>query len=187
MTTMTDAEFLAIARSNPVNRELERRLAALGLPEGHLVAGCLFQAIWNQRSGRPADWGVKDYDVFYFDAADTSWEAEDRVIAQVAEATADLGVEVELRNQARVHLWYEKRFGAPYPQLHSARDGIDRYLVTCTCVGIELASGALYAPNGLHDLAEGRLASNPLNPLTERFTEKAESYRARWPWLTVVA
>lgn len=183
---MTESEFLAIARGNPLNRELERRLAALDLPQGHLVAGCLFQTLWNQRSGRAPDWGIRDYDVFYFDAADTSWEAEDRMIRRVAEATGDLGVEVELRNQARVHLWYEQRFGAPYPRLASARDGIDRYLVTCTCVGIELASGALYAPNGLVDLARGHLASNPLNPLRERFLEKAESYRARWPWLTIL-
>ncbi len=69
----------------------------------------------------------------------------------------------------------------------SARDGIDRYLVTCTCVGIELASGTLYAPNGLEDLERGRLASTPLNPLRERFLEKAESYRAHWPWLTILS
>ncbi|WP_306302832.1 hypothetical protein [Aureimonas sp. D3] len=49
---MTEAEFLAIARSNPVNAELERRLRRIDLPQCHLVAGCLFQALWNTRSDR---------------------------------------------------------------------------------------------------------------------------------------
>jgi uncharacterized protein len=46
----------------------------------------------------------------------------------------------------------------------SARDGIDRYLISCTCVGIEVTRGELYAPNGLQDLAGGILRMNPLNP-----------------------
>jgi hypothetical protein len=108
-------------------------------------------------SERPAGWGVKDYDVFYFDDHDLSWEAEDAVIQRVWMLTDDLGVTVEIKNQARVHLWYEQRFGSPYPQLGSARDGIDRYLISCTCVGIDVASGELYAPNGLQGLHDGIL------------------------------
>jgi hypothetical protein len=53
---------------------------------------------------------VKDYDVFYFDE-DLSWEAEDAVIQHLGVLTNDLGVTVEIRNQARVHLWYKQRFG----------------------------------------------------------------------------
>jgi hypothetical protein len=60
---------------------------------------------------------VKDYDVFYFDDSDLSWDAEDAVIRRVQEAVADLGVTVEVKNQARVHLWYEQRFKATYPRL----------------------------------------------------------------------
>ena len=96
-------------------------------------------------------------------------------------------ISVEVRNQARVHLWFEKRFGSPYPRLRGARDGIDRYLVACTCVGIDVADGRLYAPYGLEDLWAGRLRRNPLNPSPDHFAEKAESYRARWPWLTIEA
>ncbi|MHB8287384.1 MAG: nucleotidyltransferase family protein, partial [Caulobacteraceae bacterium] len=134
-----------------------------------------------------AEWGIKDYDVFYFDP-DTSWDAEDQVIRKVAAHTDDLGVAVEVRNQARVHLWYADRFGSTYPQLHSARDSIDRYLIccTCTCIGIEVASGAVYAPYGLEELTRGALRINPLNSKPELFALKAQSYQSRWPWLTVV-
>ena len=182
---MTEAEFLNDIWVNSVNAALLLRLRSLELRECHLTAGCLFQAVWNRLSGRPAQWGVKDYDVFYFDDADMSWQAEDQVIRRVSEATANLSVHVEVRNQARVHLWYPDRFGGEYPQLRSARDGIDRYLVSCTRVGIEVQSGEVYAPNGLIELGEGVLRMNPVNAKPDLFRQKAESYKARWPWLTV--
>jgi hypothetical protein len=184
--SLSAEEFCHWATLNPVNAELLSRLPSLNLHQCHLTAGCLFQAIWNRRSGQPAGSGVKDYDVFYFDASDISWEAEDAVIQRVQLLCADMGVTVEVKNQARVHVWYERHFGSPYPQLTSARDGIDRYLVSCTSVGIDVASGELYAPNGLQDLHDGVLRSNPRNQPPNRFEQKARNYQARWPWLTIV-
>ena len=183
---LIDAQFIAIARSNPVNAELLHRLPALGLPQCHLTAGCLFQALWNQRSGQPPDAGVSDYDVFYFDDSDLSWQAEDTVIRRAQALFAGLNATVEIRNQARVHLWYPQRFGAPYPPLQSAQDGIDRYLVECTCMGIQVDTGQLYAPHGLADLQAGRLRINPKFAQPAMFAAKAASYRQRWPWLQVV-
>ncbi len=61
-------------------------------------------------------------------------------------------------------------------QLHDAT-GLARAL--------DVASGALYAPNGLEELASGVLRMNPLNPRPDLFRGKAESYRERWPWLTL--
>ncbi|QJE71765.1 nucleotidyltransferase family protein [Aerophototrophica crusticola] len=187
---MSPDTLAALALSNPVNRAVLERLPALGLPQAHLVAGCVYQAVWNHRSGLPADHGVKDYDVFYFDP-DTSYGAEDRAIRAAEALYADLGAVVEVRNQARVHLWYEGRFGRPYPALTSARDGIDRFLVACTCVGVTPDGrggvGEVYAPYGLDELWDGVLRPNPAIDNPPRLTEKLASYRARWPWLTVVA
>lgn len=184
---MLDAmAFRNIALSNPANRRLIEGLAALDLPQCHLTAGCLFQTVWNHLSGRPLAENIKDYDVFYFDGSDLSWDAEDAVIRRVAPLADRLGLPVEVKNQARVHLWYRQRFGADYPQLHSARDGIARYLVRCTCVGIEARSGEVFAPDGFADLEAGILRINPLMPRPGKWQAKAETYKARWPWLTIV-
>ncbi|MDG5975815.1 hypothetical protein H010_11156 [Hydrogenophaga taeniospiralis CCUG 15921] len=183
---LTPASLIAQALSNPVNAELLQRLDSLRLPQCHLTAGCLFQAVWNRQTGRAPDWGVKDYDVFYFDATDLSWEAEDRVIRAVQALTADLRVAVEVKNQARVHLWYRNRFQADYPQLTRTTDGIDRYLIACTCVGIDTRSRALYAPNGLDELQRGILRMNPRFAQPAMFRDKARSYQERWPWLSIV-
>jgi hypothetical protein len=183
---MTPLEFRACVLGNPFNGELLRRLQPMRLRECHLTAGCLFQTVWNRISGRDPAWGIKDYDIFYFDDRDLSWDAEDRVVRRVAEATADLPISVEIKNQARVHLWYRQRFGGDYPALDSAQAGIDRYLISCTCVGIDVQTGNLYAPNGLADLVSGALHMNSLNPRPDLFRQKAESYRSRWPWLRIM-
>jgi hypothetical protein len=171
---------------NTFNRELIRRLPSLGLNECYLTAGCLFQTVWNQKSGRAPEWGIKDYDIFYFDAQDLSWDAEDCVIRRVAEATRDLPITVEVKNQARVHLWYPRRFGGNYPAINSARAAIDLYLISCTCVGVDVQTGEFYVPNGLDDLASGALRRNPRSPNPGRFRQKAESYQQRWPWLQIL-
>jgi uncharacterized protein len=188
---LTPARFIADALQNPVNGAILQRLPALGLPDAWLVAGCLFQTVWNLQAGRPPATGIKDYDLFYFDGADLSDAAEARVGAQVEAAFADLGVTIEAKNQARVHTWYPQWFGHPYPALTSARDGIDRFLVPCTCVGLQPLTGPgggtrLYAPNGLDDLYAGILRPNPLCDHRTLYRDKAESYRARWPWLRLM-
>jgi uncharacterized protein len=174
------------ALENPANAEILRRLPALGLPQASLAAGCIYQAVWNHQAGRPAAADIKDYDLFYFDDRDLSWEAEDRAIRRAADLFGDLGVPVELKNQARVHLWYGDRFGPGYPQLTSVDDGIGRYLVACTCVGLRASDGGLIAPYGLKELWDGVLRMNPANPRPDLFRAKAESYRARWSWLRIV-
>lgn len=185
MSSMTSNDFCAAILTNTFNEQVLDRLAFLQLPDCHLTAGCLFQTIWNERSGYAPQWGIKDYDIFYFDDQDTSYEAEDRVIQRVAKATADLPIAVEVKNQARVHLWYADRFGGSYPRLQSARDGIDRYLISCTCVGIAVQGRNLYAPYGLNELEAGLLRMNPVNPKPDQFRQKAESYRQRWSWLKI--
>lgn len=156
-----------------------------------MVAGCLFQTVWNVSSARPPETGIKDYDLFYFDPADLTEAAERAVSQRVESCFADLGVTVEAKNQARVHTWYAAYFGFPYEPLTSSQSGIDRFLVPCTCVGLQnrAESGeldlALYAPYGLDDLYQGVLKPNPLCNHAPLFAEKARSYQDRWDWLSI--
>ncbi len=183
---ITEAEFVETARTVSMNARLLDMLPELGLDQCYLTAGCLFQPTWNLRSDRPADWGIQDFDVFYYDDSDLSWEAEDRVIQHASRIFGDDADKVEIRNQARVHLWYEQKFGTPTLPLKSSPEGVQSFLVACTCVGINVATGELFAPFGLEDLWNGRLAMT--RPTTHRslFLQKCASYRDRWPWLTVV-
>lgn len=182
-------DIVSAALANPINRAILQRLPLLGVGQPYLVAGCLFQSLWNLTSGRPVRDGIKDYDIFYFDGADLSYEGEDAVVRRASALFADLDVLIDVKNQARVHLWYKQRFGADYPELKSATEGIDRFQVRGTCLGLTPkgdGSIALHATYGTTEISAGILRRNPLCPSGERYREKAESYRARWPWLTIV-
>lgn len=182
---LTLDQFVQDISTNRFNTAILDRWPRLALPDGWLVAGCLFQTVWNLRGGAAAEANIKDYDLFYFDGADLSEEAEHQTQDRVDEVLGDLGVEVEAKNQARVRLWYHDWFGHDYPQLFSASAGIDRFLIPATCVGLRPVAGGweLYAPNGLALLYEGILSSNPLTDHRALFEAKVKSYRSRWPWL----
>jgi uncharacterized protein len=188
-----EKRFRADVMRNPGNTAVLKALRTLQMPDAWLVAGSLFQAVWNQQCGQPAAAGVKDYDVFYFDPDDLSPEAEARAQAQVAGAIAHAGARglvVEVKNQARVHLWYEAWFGHPYSALQDACEGIGRFLVRSTCVGLQAQPGGeltLHAPCGLEELYAGLLRPNLPHAEPALFERKVASYQARWPWLRVQA
>jgi hypothetical protein len=69
---MTKDEFLAAAFRNPVNEAIAEELWRLALQDAWIVSGCLVQTVWNVLTARAVDYGIDDYDIFYFDA-DTSW------------------------------------------------------------------------------------------------------------------
>jgi len=182
-------DVLAAALANPVNRAILERLPSLGLGQPHLVAGCIYQTVWNLKSSRPPTENIKDYDVFYFDADDLSYEAEDRIVRAVARATADLGVSTDVKNQARVHLWYQQRFGVSRAPLESCRAAIASFTAIAKCVGVAVAPSGelkLVAPYGVEDLLAGILRINPECPNPENFLPQAENQRSRWPWLRIV-
>jgi hypothetical protein len=185
---MTTDEFLAACLSNPVNGAIADELFRLALPDAWIVSGCLVQTVWNVLTSRPIDHGINDYDIFYFDP-DTSWQAEDAVIRQLQDRLEKPGVKIEVRNQARVHLWYPEKHGLPYPALQSSTEGIDRFLTKNTQVGIRpTAKGCdIYAPHGFDDIAAMIVRPNHgPNFSAANYAAKTERWKTRWPEITVL-
>jgi hypothetical protein len=181
-------EFVTAVLRNPVNRVIVTRLRSLELSDGWLVSGALFQSVWNAISGLAPDYGIKDYDIFYFDP-DLSWDAEDAVIKGASQLFADLGRQIEIRNQARVHLWYQEKFGTPYPPLSSTTQGIDRFLMTCAQVGIGHGPDgiAVYAPRGFSDIEDMIIRPNRTpNFRADNYYAKASRWQSLWPALKVM-
>lgn len=174
---------------NALLLEILARSADLSLPGWYLTAGCLFQTVWNVVTGRPPGEGIRDYDLFYFDDADLSWEAEDAVIRAGREAFAGIDAVVEIRNQARVHLWYEERFGAPCAPHASTEAAIDSFAATTCCLGVRVEADGrwrLYAPHGVADVFNLVLRPNPVLAPREVYESKAERWSRCWPQLTVL-
>ncbi|RSD25345.1 nucleotidyltransferase family protein [Amycolatopsis eburnea] len=187
---MTDLDRLRdVLVRNEVLVDVLDRARGLGLPEWYLAAGCVVQTVWNVLTGREPTAGIADYDLVYFDGADLSWAGEDRVIRAAAETFADLAVDVEVRNEARVHLWYEAKFGVPCPPFASTEAAIDAFPAICSCVGVRLEPDGrwrLYAPHGLDDLFAMIVRANPVLAPRAVFERKAARWLGRWPELTVL-
>lgn len=175
------AALEAIVRAEPVLMEVLTLARQLALPDCWLVSGAIYNSVWNVLTGRPSLRGVKDIDLFYFDASDLSYEAEDVVIRRAAPIFAHLPLPVEIRNQARVHLWYEGHFGRPYAPLASSREGIDRFALQLDDRG----GLVVYAPYGLDEMFSFRLTPN--RKQDNRRTHEAKAARALtlWPELQV--
>jgi hypothetical protein len=174
---------------NQTLTEVLTRAAALGLPGWYLAAGCLYQTVWNVVTGRPPEAGILDYDLDYFDGSALSWQAEDAVIQAGQQLFGDLPVPVEIRNQARVHLWYEQRFGVACPPHDSTEAAIDTFETTTACVGVRLQPGGrwrIYAPHGLGDIFNLVVRPNPVLAPRHVYQAKVTRWLQQWPSLTIL-
>ena len=134
-----------VRRATPL-MEVLHRLRDIDLPDWQVFSGAVYQRVFNDLTGRDLDHGIKDYDVAYFDP-DTSYEAEDAVIRRVAAAfDPPLREMVEVRNQARVHLWFEGKFGEPYSPLASSSEALTRFVSPLHAVAVRLERDQAVVP-----------------------------------------
>ena len=178
----------AIVRGAPSLMRVLLTMRALDLPDWLVMSGAVYQRVLNALTKRPPDYRVRDYDLGYFDASDISYEAEDAVIRRVAAAFDEpLRSAVEVRNQARVHLWFEGHFGEPYTPLSCTAEALERFVSPMFAVGVRLMRDDrlhIAAPFGLADLFALRLRPNP-RCFSANFSQVAAGVTRRWPEVSV--
>jgi hypothetical protein len=183
------AEWLAaIVRGAPSLMRVLLTARALDLPDWLIMSGAVYQRVLNALTKQAPDYGVRDYDLGYFDASDISYEAEDAVIRRVAAAFDEpLRSVVEVRNQARVHVWFESHFGESYTALSCTAEALGRFVSPMFAVGVRLKRDDrlhIAAPFGLADLFALRLRPNPRR-FSANFSQVAAGVTRRWPEVTV--
>ena len=189
-STALTARLVEIVRRDAGLMQVLTTVRRLELPDWRVVSGAVYQAVWNDATGRPQGYGIKDYDLAYFDASDLSYDAEDVVIRRVAAAFDEpFRSQVEVRNQARVHLWFQDRFGEPYAPLGSTDEALGRFVAPAFAVGVRLEQDdriSVAAPFGLEDVFAMTLRPNPDRPRAKGWDRTVANARGRWPELTVV-
>jgi hypothetical protein len=173
--------------ANALLWEALHRLPSLHLPDWYLGAGCVAQTIWNLAHGKPAGEDILDYDLVYFDS-DVSEEAEEGARRRACELLSDLGLVLDMKNQARVHVWYRQRFGYDIGAYVSAADAIATWPTTATAVGVRADGDELSvcAPFGLGDLFGLVIRANRVQVTREIYQAKVGRWLQRWPSLTVL-
>ena len=184
MSEDLEARLIQIVRADPGLMHVLTVVRSLGLPDWRVFSGAVYQSVWNALTGRPAGYGVRDYDVGYFDP-DTSWDAEDAIIKRVASAFEppfrDL---VEVRNQARVPIWFPDHFGEPYDPLSGTDEALERFVAPAFAIGVRLEPDdaiSIAAPLGLEDMFALTLRPNPNRGVARDWARVVERATARWP------
>lgn len=155
----------------------------------YIGAGCLVQTVWNRLTGRPALHGISDIDLVYFDGADLGYDAEDRMVKRGQVHFAGLGLPVDIKNQARVHLWYPDKFGVPLAPYASLEDAIASWPTTASSLGVRRRQDGgwdICAPFGLDDLFGLTVRPNKRLVTEEAYAAKALKWSGRWPELNVL-
>lgn len=175
-----------LSRSSLI-QEVLRRAPALEMPNWYLGAGAIAQTVWNDHHGFSLDHGIKDCDLVYFDP-DISAEAQDGYKAKGKRLFATLTVEVEITNEARVHLWYKQERGKEIRQYHSTEDAINTWPTTATSVGVRYEGDdfIVYAPYGLHDLLNMIVRPNKTLLTYEVYEQKTKRWKNLWPKLIII-
>ncbi len=166
--------------------EILEKFEEIGLPDSWLAAGSIAQTIWNLSCGQPAELGLKDVDLIYFDDQDLSFEAEANHEKRLRELFRRLPIKLDVKNEARVHLWYEERFGYAIKPYLSSADAIATFPTTATAVGVRRIRGELEccAPFGLDDLFGLVVRPNKRQITRAIYEAKVDRWRSIWPRLT---
>ncbi|MEM9097446.1 MAG: nucleotidyltransferase family protein [Pseudomonadota bacterium] len=176
-----------ILRADPILWRALCDAEDVALPDWWIVSGAIYNTVWNALTGRPPGYGIRDIDLFYFDASDLSYEAEDRVIGRAQPAFA-ANPPVEIRNQARVHLWFEAHFGHAIAPLTSCRESIGQFASETHAVGVRSTGGKIeiHAPFGLEAIFEMRMIPNLNSQSRRTHEEKAARAKTLWPEVEVL-
>jgi uncharacterized protein len=163
------------------------RLARLELPNWYLGGGCIAQTVWNVAHGNPPATGIDDFDIAYFDA-DLSERAESEVVACVRDLLSDLPVRPDVKNQARVHLWYAARFGYQIRPYRSCEDALATWPTTAAAIGVRQVDGTLLveAPFGTDDLLGLVVRPNRVQITPAIYAAKVERWGRLWPLLRIM-
>jgi hypothetical protein len=167
---MEDEQFrqlYGIILKSPLLSALLHNWDKVALPDSWLVAGAIAHTVWNQTFGFPLAHGINDIDIVYFDANDLSEDAEADHAARVRTTFSDLPIWIDVKNEARVHLWYEAKFGYPINRQAAITRTKD-------------------APFGLSDLLDGVVRPNKRQIRREIYEQKASRWVKLWPKLSVV-
>lgn len=186
LQTQIDYLEKTLAKSKTVSKVL-KLAPQLGLPNWYLGAGAICQTIWNELHEFPLDHGIKDCDLVYFDT-DVSAEVQDRFIQKGKELFAELPIEVELTNEARVHLWYKEEVGKDIQPYISTEDAINTWPTTASAVGVRYENGKflVYAPRGLNDMMSLVIRANKGQITREVYEKKVTRWQQTWPKLTAI-
>ena len=153
----------------------------------YLAAGGVNQTVFNYYHNYDLNYSIKDFDIVYFDN-DESYEAEDKIIKDLSKRLSKIDALFDIKNQARVYIWYNEKYGTNRKKYLNVEDAIASWGSTVTCVGIRLLNGEFQVccPYGLNDIFSMTIRPVKRDFTKEHFEEKANRWKKTWEKLNII-
>jgi uncharacterized protein len=160
----------------------------LNLPNCYVAGSCISQTVWNLAHSKEPQADIKDIDLVYFDP-DLSEEKERREQERIREILGDIPIHIDLKNEARVHLWYRGVFGYDIKPYRSSEEAILTFPVVACVLGLRREGNGyiVYAPLGLDDTFNLVVRANKKQITKEIYEAKLLRWQRAWPNLTIIS
>lgn len=182
---------ISILKQNKELMSMLNYIEKLKLPNFYIAAGSIFQTIWNYYDNKPLNYRIKDIDIIYFNKNDLSVETDLNYYKKIKEYSDKnhYNYEIDVSNEARMHLWKKERFNIEVEPYISSEDAIDKWIATVHSIGITKINDLIkiYAPYGLSDIF-----SKTIRPIKHKYNskeiydKKAESWKNRFNNLNII-
>jgi uncharacterized protein len=179
-----EKKLIEVLKLSPMLVETLELSKKLNLEKYYVGAGCIVQTVWNHLIGNPLEYGIDDIDIVYYDT-DLTYQKEEQIIQSGKALFGEIPIRVDIKNQARVHLWYQDKFGIGLKPYLSVEDAIDSWPTTATALGVRLDENEewkVYSPYGLEDLFQLKVRANKKLITPDIYTNKYE----KWPELNII-
>ncbi len=178
-------EFFSVIKQNEELMKVFDALDKLDIKNYYVGAGAIAQSIWNYKTGKDINYGISDIDIVYFDPTNNGEEQESKLRESLKAMLGDFPLWLDIKNQARVHLWYKEKFGydiLPYESLEAA---INTWPTTATAIGVRKIKEdwVVYAPFDLKDVMDLRVIANSRSITEEIYMNKVKKWKTKWPEL----
>ena len=183
--------FIKIIKQNSDLVTILDYIYDLKLPNFYIAAGSVFQTIWNYYDNKPLNFGIKDIDIIYYDPINLSKESEQKLEKTIEDYLKKTGLnyELDIHNEARMHLWKKDNENKNIDQYKNSEDAIDQWIATVHAIGITKENNEIkvYAPYGLSDIFSKTI--RPIkhkNNSKELYNKKVASWQKRFENLNIV-
>jgi hypothetical protein len=154
-----------------------------------IAAGAIAETVWNYLFDNELKYGIEDLDLIFFNNKDLSEKYENDIAKDLNKELKKIDLSLDIKNQARVHLWYEAKFSHKISPIKSLEDSIERFPTTTTSIAIRYDENnqlELIAPYGLDDLFSGIIRPNKKQITEAIYYAKVEKWTKKWPGLKVL-
>lgn len=185
------SDAILILKKNKELMDILDFIYELRLPNFYIAAGSVFQTIWNYYDNKPLNYGIKDIDVIYYNKDDLSVDTDINYFNLINDYCINQGYnyEIDVSNEARMHLWKKEKFNIDVEQYVNSEDAINKWIATVHAIGITKKNEKIkiYAPYGLSDIY-----SKTIRPIKHKYNtkeiydKKANGWNERFSDLNII-